>query len=53
LSTVGRPTRERSSRIPELIIAVVQAAISAPVIPFSRIAINSADICSSATSCRV
>ena len=40
-------------RSPLRIIASVQRAISRPVIPFSRIAMASADICSSATTPRV
>jgi hypothetical protein len=46
LSTVGRGTEDRSSRSPDAIIAAVHRAISAPVMPRSRIAIASADICS-------
>ena len=38
---------------PEAIIAAVQRAISSRVMPLSRIAIASADICSSATTPRV
>src|SRR3954452_18598182 len=53
LSTVGRATEERSSRTPEAIIASVHRAISAADIPRIRIAMASADICSSATSPRV
>jgi hypothetical protein len=50
LSTVGRSTVDRSSRSPEAIIAAVQRAISAPVMPRSRMAMANADICSSATT---
>jgi hypothetical protein len=39
----------KSIRSPELTIAAVQRAISVPVIPRKKIAISSADICSSAT----
>jgi hypothetical protein len=53
LSTVGRDTAERSSRSPLAIIAAVHRAISAGVMPRRRIAMASADICSSATSPRV
>ena len=52
-SASGVPSIDRrlvkSSRSPESIIAAVQRAISAPVIPRRKIAINSADICASAT----
>ncbi len=40
-------------RSPEAIMAAVQRAISRRFMPFSRIAMASADICSSATSPRV
>ncbi|MGX1224087.1 hypothetical protein RKD42_005346 [Streptomyces ambofaciens] len=40
-------------RSPEAIIAAVQRAISPRFMPLSRMAIASADICSSATSPRV
>ena len=53
LSTVGRATAERSSRSPLAIIAAVHRAISGVVMPRSRIAMASADICSSATNPRV
>ncbi len=48
----GFPPRRRSVksiRSPESTMAAVQRAISAPVIPRRKIAISSADICSSAT----
>jgi hypothetical protein len=47
---VGRDSVEKSIRSPDAIIALVQRAISRRFIPFSRIAIASADICSSATA---
>ena len=50
LSAVGRDSLPKSIRSPDAIIAAVQRAISRRFIPFSRIAIASADICSSATS---
>ena len=53
LSAVGRESDEKSIRSPDAIIAPVQRAISRRSIPLSRIAIASADICSSATSPRV
>ena len=53
LSAVGRDSEEKSIRSPEAIMASVQWLISRRVIPFSRIAIASADICSSATAPRV
>ena len=53
LSTVGRGTADRSSRSPLAIIAAVHRAISGALMPRSRIAMASADICSSATSPRV
>ena len=53
LSAVGLPRAEKSIRSPELIIALVQRAISRRVIPFRKIAMASADICSSATTPRV
>ena len=53
LSAVGRDSAEKSIRSPEAIIAAVQRAISRGTMPLSRIAIASADICSSATSPRV
>ena len=53
LSAVGRDSPEKSIRSPLAIIASVQRAISRRFIPLSRIAIASADICSSATSPRV
>jgi hypothetical protein len=48
----GLPSRRRSVksiRSPEFTMAVVQRAISRPVIPRRKIAINRADICSSCT----
>ena len=48
----GLPSRRRSVksiRSPESTIAAVQRAISSPVMPRRKIAISSADICSSAT----
>jgi len=53
LSDVGRESPEKSIRSPEAIIASVQREISARSMPLSRIAIASADICSSATTPRV
>ena len=53
LSAVGRDSDEKSIRSPEAIIAAVQREISRRFIPLSRIAIASADICSSATAPRV
>jgi hypothetical protein len=53
LSAVGRDTAERSRRSPLAIIAAVQRAISPGSMPRSRIAMASADICSSATTPRV
>ena len=53
LSDVGRDSPEKSIRSPEAIIAAVQRAISSRSMPLSRIAIASADICSSATTPRV
>ena len=53
LSAVGRESEEKSIRSPLAIIASVQRSISRRFIPLSRIAIASADICSSATSPRV
>lgn len=50
---VGRESAEKSIRSPEAIMAAVQRAISVRFMPFSRIAMASADICSSATSPRV
>ena len=50
LSAVGRDSEEKSIRSPDAIIAAVHRAISARSIPLSRIAIASADICSSAIS---
>ena len=52
LSTVGRPTPDRSARRPLSIIAVVQAATSDRSSPRSSTAIARADICSSATTSR-
>ena len=53
LSAVGRDSPEKSIRSPLAIIAAVQRAISARSMPLSRIAMFSADICSSATTPRV
>ncbi len=53
LSAVGRESEEKSMRSPEAIIASVQRAISRRSMPLRRIAMASADICSSATSPRV
>ena len=53
LSAVGRDSAEKSIRSPLAIIAAVQRATSRRSMPFSRIAIASADICSSATTSRV
>ena len=53
LSAVGRDSEEKSIRSPLAIIALVQREISRRFIPLSRMAIASADICSSATSPRV
>ena len=53
LSTVGRGIPDRSRRSPEAIIAAVQREISARLMPRSRMAMASADICSSATAPRV
>ena len=53
LSAVGRESLEKSSRSPLAIIAAVHREISGRFMPLSRIAIASADICSSATSPRV
>ncbi len=53
LSAVGRESAEKSIRSPDAIIARVQRATSRRFIPFSRIAIASAAICSSATAPRV
>ena len=50
LSAVGRDNVEKSIRSPEAIIALVQREISWRFMPLSRIAMASADICSSATS---
>ena len=50
LSAVGRESLAKFIRSPEAIIAAVQRAISRRFIPFSRIAIASEDICSSATA---
>ena len=52
LSTVGRPTPLRSSRSPDAIMAAVQARSSAGPRPRKKMAMSSADICSSATSPR-
>ena len=49
LSAVGRDSVEKSIRSPDAIIAAVQRAISRRSMPLSRIAIASADICSSST----
>ena len=53
LSAVGRDSPEKSIRSPLAIMACVQRAISSRSMPFSRIAIASADICSGATTSRV
>lgn len=53
LSLVGCASEEKSIRTPERIIASVQRLISPGFMPFSRMAMASADICSSATSPRV
>src|SRR4051794_21308957 len=53
LSTSGRPTSPSASTSPESIIAWVQRLVSAASIPFRRIAMARAAICSSATSPRV
>ena len=50
LSVVGRSSADQSIRMPVLIIALVQSAISLRFIPLSRMAMASADICSSATA---
>ena len=50
LSTDGRPSPDRSARSPEAIIAPVHSAVSADVMPRQKMAIRSADICSSAKS---
>ena len=53
LSAVRRGRDEKSIRSPDAIIAAVQREISRRFIPLSRIAMASADICSSATTPRV
>ncbi len=53
LSAVGRDSDEKSIRSPDAIIAAVQREISLRDMPLRRIAIASADICSSATTPRV
>ena len=53
LSTVGRVSADQFMRSPLLIMASVQREISRFSMPFSKIAISSADICSSATAPRV
>ena len=53
LSAVGRVTLDRSSVVPDAIMAAVQRASSPGCIPLSRMAIASAAICSSATVPRV
>ena len=53
LSTVGRSNIDQSIRSPLRIIASVQRLISWRCMPFKRIAMASADICSSATAPRV
>ena len=50
LSAVRRDNVEKSIRSPDAIIALVQREISSRFMPLSRIAMASADICSSATS---
>ncbi len=52
LSTVGRET-ESDNRSPDAIIAPVHREISPESMPRKKIAMASADICSSATSPRV
>ena len=49
LSTIGRPAGQ-DSRTPELSMASVHLAISAVSMPLQKIAMASADICSSATT---
>ncbi|GIU89273.1 MAG: hypothetical protein KatS3mg010_0372 [Acidimicrobiia bacterium] len=49
LSTVGRPTPDRSRRVPLSIIAAVHVASSPGLMPRKKIAMSSADACSSAT----
>lgn len=53
LSAVGRERESKFMRSPLAIIAAVQRAISARFMPFSRMAMARADICSSATAPRV
>ena len=53
LSAVGRDSEEKSIRSPDAIMASVQREISRRSMPLSRMAMASADICSSATSPRV
>ena len=53
LSAVGRESLANDMRSPDAIIAAVQREISARDMPFSRIAMVIADICSSATTPRV
>jgi hypothetical protein len=53
LSAVAHESDEKSIRSPLAIIAAVQREISRRPMPLSRIAIASADICSSATMPRV
>ena len=53
LSAVGRFSPDQFRRSPLFIIACVQREISLGFIPLSKIAISSADICSSATMPRV
>ena len=50
LSTVGREIADQFIRSPLLIIASVQREISWLCMPFRKIAMSSADICSSATA---
>ncbi len=49
LSTVGRPTPDRSSRTPLSIMAAVHVTSSPRSMPRNRIAISRADACSSGT----
>ena len=53
LSAVGFPRAAKSIRSPEAIMAFVHRAISGRVMPFRKIAMARADICSSATTPRV
>jgi len=53
LSAVGRSSADQFMRSPELIIAFVQREISRAFMPFNKIAMSRADICSSAITPRV